>query len=308
MSNTKEKLTMKQLLIADYKRVKSQLNMPTLKMKDYLTNGTFSQYYIQKEFNNWLSFKEAVGEGKQFMDNLEKQKLIDLSLHLYSIHGKLTRKMLLDNNMPYSQVEIHYGTFTNLMRELGLRQESSARGRNRRYEDYIDNLLLIEHKHSYVNALLATDDSPIPSRSYLPIFKTFGEACLEANVRHIGRQSILAPESEAMTAIRDAAGILNDSYYHTELTLDWLRNPKTNLPLPVDAYFPESNLILEYHGPQHYQEGHWHNSRGGSESIEEIQYRDKQKKEMILSKGINYVNIYDYEKDNIEWILNNRIS
>lgn len=308
MEYVENNLSLKQLLIRDYHRVKNKLKLPTLDMKTYLSKGTFSQYYIHKGFGSWLGFKEFIGEGVEFQDKLDKEKLNKLSLHLYETKGKLTRKMLIDNGMPYSQVERHYGTFTNLMQQLGLIQEPSARGRNRRREDYIDNLLLLEHRHSYVNSHLATEDSPIPGSSYLRIFNTFGEACLEADVRHIGRQSILVPDSEAMNAIRVAAGVLNDNYYHTELTLDWIRNPKSGSPLPVDAYFPNSNLMIEYHGPQHYMDNHWHNSRGENESLKEIQYRDKLKKETIISKGINYACIYDYEKDNIEWILNNRIN
>lgn len=67
-----------------------------------------------------------------------------------------------------------------------------------------------------------------------------------------------------------------------------------------DFYIPKYNLVLEYHGRQHYEfVSHFHKTE------EEFQYRlkkDKIKQEEALKNGLNYASI-SYHVDDIEAIL-----
>ena len=69
-----------------------------------------------------------------------------------------------------------------------------------------------------------------------------------------------------------------------------------------DFYIPQYNLVLEYHGRQHYEfVPHFHKTK------ENFQYRlrkDKTKKEQALAHGLNYVSI-SYQTNDLETILSN---
>lgn len=66
----------------------------------------------------------------------------------------------------------------------------------------------------------------------------------------------------------------------TEKTFDWSGKAR------YDFYIPSTRTIIEMHGMQHYS------NRVGWGNFQEIQLRDKQKKELALSNGVlNYVEI-----------------
>jgi len=71
--------------------------------------------------------------------------------------------------------------------------------------------------------------------------------------------------------------------------------------LPFDFYLPSYNLIIEYHGIQHFKSVKlW----GGLKKLYHIQKIDKLKKEYCMNKGIIYLEI-NYKTKNIEEFLNN---
>lgn len=66
-----------------------------------------------------------------------------------------------------------------------------------------------------------------------------------------------------------------------------------------DFYLPEFNLILEYNGEQHYR-----NVECFKESLENIQRRDRIKKELALKNGLDYMIIpFWYSDDEIKDII-----
>lgn len=81
-----------------------------------------------------------------------------------------------------------------------------------------------------------------------------------------------------------------DEQPQREFTFDWLRNPKTNRKLPIDAYYPKHNIAIEYNGLQHYQiDGLY------IKSEEELQYRqelDNVKYQLIKEHGITLVVVH----------------
>jgi len=100
--------------------------------------------------------------------------------------------------------------------------------------------------------------------------------------------------------------IKNNIEYLREYKFDKCFNPKTNKKLPFDFYIYNYNLVIEYHGEQHYQKiGKYFESRGGG--LEGRQYRDKIKKDFCSKEKIKYIEIPYIEFNNISNILKEKI-
>lgn len=99
--------------------------------------------------------------------------------------------------------------------------------------------------------------------------------------------------------------IKNDIEYIREYKFDKCFNPKTNKKLPFDFFIPKYNMLIEYHGEQHYKKtGHFEQRAGG---LEGLQYRDKIKKEFCFQEKIDYLEISYKEFNNINTILKNKL-
>jgi len=75
--------------------------------------------------------------------------------------------------------------------------------------------------------------------------------------------------------------------------------------LSYDFYLPKYNILLEYQGIQHekYVKG-FHNSR---DDFKKQQEHDRRKKEYALANGYNFLEIWYYDFDKIENILNKKL-
>ena len=74
--------------------------------------------------------------------------------------------------------------------------------------------------------------------------------------------------------------------------------------LSYDFYLPEFNLLIEYQGEQH---EHPIEYFGGKEKFICQQEHDRRKREYAQSHGIELLEIWYYDFNNIEDILNNKI-
>lgn len=87
--------------------------------------------------------------------------------------------------------------------------------------------------------------------------------------------------------------------YFTQHTFDGLVDKRK---LKCDFYLPDSNLVIEYNGKQHYEEvATW----GGKETLNEVQRRDELKRVFLKSVNIKLLEIPYTEKDLENLILNN---
>mgnify|MGYP000160803041 CR=1 FL=1 len=66
--------------------------------------------------------------------------------------------------------------------------------------------------------------------------------------------------------------------------------------LKCDFYLPAQNLVIEYHGRQHYEVVQ---SFGGAEALAENQRRDKLKKDYLTANNIGFVEI-SYMEDVVQ--------
>ena len=97
--------------------------------------------------------------------------------------------------------------------------------------------------------------------------------------------------------------IKNNIEYIREHKFNNCVNPKTNKHLPFDFFIPNKNIIIEYHGEQHYKEyKNYFQAAGG---LKGRQYRDKIKLKFCNQNKITYIVISYKEFNNINHILTN---
>lgn len=290
-------------IIKDYGEVRERLGKERLGRKEYLTSGTYTRANIRKFFGEWNDFKKAIGERPLVHKKLSEEEVSEKAYELYEKYGKLTAEIMRAEGYAQPAVDRIFGSFGNMMTKLGLRQEAIGRTKQLTDEKFLSDLISIQRKYGYVNTALLSKHSSIPNNSFINRYGTFGQACLKAGVRHMGAESITHLYGQAMTAFKEISILMNDDYFHTEMTFDWLRNDLTNIPLPVDAYFEHSNLIVEFHGPYHYDESYWLHNTENSNGLDETMRRDALKKHLVIEKGIRFIEIYDYDQDNLADII-----
>lgn len=288
----------KEDFIQDYRRVQNLLSKEKINRNEYLSYGAYPRYYIEKLFGSWNEMKLSLGEKPLMHKRVTKDMVILSATELYNKYGKLTAQIMREEGLSQISVDKHFGSFSNMMDELGFEQASIGRTRSLSDDEFLKDLVFIEKKFGYVNSELLKLHSDIPLASFINRYRTFGEACLKANVRHIGQITINNLDGEAHETIKNISLLIGDESYHTELTFDWLRNDVTGSPLPVDAFFPEHNLVVEYNGPYHYAKDFWLNKEEGT--FEETQRRDSLKDKLCKDNGLNIVWIHHEEKDSLE--------
>lgn len=99
--------------------------------------------------------------------------------------------------------------------------------------------------------------------------------------------------------------IKNNIDYINQFTFNDCINPKTSRKLPFDFYLPKHNIIIEYHGEQHYKKTGYFEKRCGG--LKELQYRDKIKKDYCQNKNITFIEISYLEFSDIQNILKKKI-
>lgn len=287
----------KEDIILDYRAVQKSLGKEKINRTEYLARGNYPRYHIDKLFGGWNNLKKELGEKILMHKHVTKDMISENARELYDKHQKLTAEIMRKEGFSQIVVDKHFGNFSNMMYELGLKQESIGLTRSLSDEKFLSSLLTIQEKHGYVNAELLAKHSSIPLASFINRYGTFGEACLKAGVRHIGKDTIAYYEGEAVTTIRQIAELLNDQNYHTELTFDWLRNDATGFPLPVDAYFPDKKLVVEYNGIYHYSRDYYLNKKYNS--IDETKRRDELREKLCKQNGFKMITVPYFDKDNL---------
>jgi hypothetical protein len=82
--------------------------------------------------------------------------------------------------------------------------------------------------------------------------------------------------------------------------IEWLVNPKTNMPLEIDFYLPQLNLAIEYQGIQHFKP---RTKFGGKDGLKQTQERDAIKRQLLKEHGTKLVEICYYDKINKDVVL-----
>lgn len=83
--------------------------------------------------------------------------------------------------------------------------------------------------------------------------------------------------------------LLFPGYVFIKQKHQWIKNPKTNYPLELDAYCPELMLALEYNGIQHYVWPNFYHSK--IEDFFSQRDRDQIKEDVCISKNVCLIRI-----------------
>lgn len=82
----------------------------------------------------------------------------------------------------------------------------------------------------------------------------------------------------------------------------WFADCRDVNPLPFDFYLPDYNLLIEFDGKQHYEQGHFTHSH-----LSYTQAHDAIKDTYCKGNNINLLRIPYWDMNNIETILNNKL-
>lgn len=99
--------------------------------------------------------------------------------------------------------------------------------------------------------------------------------------------------------------IKNKIKYVREKRFEGCINPKTGKKLPFDFFLPTYNIVIEYHGEQHYKKLPFFEKTGGG--FEGRKYRDAIKEKFVLAEKMSYIIISYKQKKEINNILNKQI-
>ena len=292
-------------IIDDYQKVKQQLEKERLGRKEYLQNGQYTRQNIRKFFGEWNAFKVAIGERPLVHKEVSKEDASNKAYELFAKYEKLTAEIYRAEGYAQPVVDRIFGGFGKMMVALELPQQAIGKTKQLSDEEFLSDLFIIQKEYGYVNSTLLEKHSSIPRASFINRYGTFGEACLKAGVFHVGQDNLFSDTGEAMTAFHEVAKIIGEGEFHTEMTFDWLRNDRTGVPLPVDAYFPKNNLIVEYNGPRHYDARYWTTVTDAYVDLDEIKRRDKLKESLSRQRGFLFLTIPHYKKDNLEELIRN---
>lgn len=99
----------------------------------------------------------------------------------------------------------------------------------------------------------------------------------------------------------------NNIYYESQKSFDLLVGVGNN-PLSYDFYLPDNNLLIEYQGIQHDKpiDFRGEGKKTAEENFKTQQEHDRRKRQYAEDNGINLLEIWYWDYENIETILNNQ--
>lgn len=162
-----------------------------------------------------------------------------------------------------------------------------------------------KHGDKYDYSLLKIEDGSGVAFKSIIICKKHGEFLQRPQAHSNGEGCPFCKISKGEDEVEKFL-IKNNIKYIREYKFDKCFNPKTNKKLPFDFYLPKYNLVIEYHGEQHYKKmGKYFEDRAGG--LEGRQNRDKIKKEFCFKEKIPYIEISYTEFNNINNILKEKL-
>ena len=107
----------------------------------------------------------------------------------------------------------------------------------------------------------------------------------------------MSSSGEEHRVIRIISSLLDEGPIHQQ-SFSWLLNPTTGQRLRVDAYFPKSNLVVEYDGQQHRKfMPYFHKT---PQHFLDLRYRDHTKERLVQERGLLFLRVTDLEPKTAE--------
>lgn len=188
-----------------------------------------------------------------------------------------------------------WGSFENMYNELNIPQKPSPKGikiiSDEVYEDIIKTHIST-HDIKEFNSVILSNICKIHFINYATVCERFGPSIQEV-ANHFNIPYIVKWQSEE-NALSFVAYFLHDFTYIKQYRNNDIKHIRT---LPVDGFWPDYNLCVEYNGRQHYKfSKHFHKTE---KDFDKRQYLDVLKYKQIKDLGFKLLIIKynDSEQD-----------
>ena len=263
---------------------------------NYIRNGKYSRSVIKRLFGSWNKMLRELG----FSVNMTKpgqyteQDIIDDYNRVKSVLGKEPSCAEYRKYGTYSQpvIDRMFGSYTAFSKIVGRRRDA----RFISDDEILEDLRRIAKQFKVLSSEIITSEC---IASYPTVLERFGTMKELGEVYGLPTKPSIR-ESKFFTQCMNIVKRYWKDEYVTEKTFEWLKNPKTNRPLFIDAYFPKRKVAVEIDGSQHYAPRKFY----GENRLKTIQERDRIKNELVTSHGIKMVRIKKGTIKEIEEKLN----
>ena len=213
-----------------------------------------------------------------------KEDILQDMKDFYSTHGSITKRAFFGQT-PYSEYFTvnKFGTFNSLKTEAI--QDAPINNYRVSKEDLVEDVLNVYEEYGRLSKDFYLEHGKYSRKPIERIFGSFNSMLQELDIP-------LNLYKDAEKTILLFEDVLGESAQR-EKTFEWLINDKTGYNMYLDAYFPEMNIALEYHGMQHYEFVPFMEKKEGS--FKQRQYRDKLKKKLCLEHGLTFIE-YGYKE------------
>lgn len=284
-------------LIEDILKVYNHKGDNKFTQKYYLANGKYSGSPIRTN-GGWSSILKELGIELNVHKNVTKEEVINdffrvkkeqgyISSRIFRKYGKYSQKVTDDL----------FGGYCKLLEELNMSSKYSIRLLSN--EEIVNQLKKLYEQYGYINSTLISTKTPY---SHQTIINRFGSMSSLYEAMQINNNVNNNCFFVSADYVIDLFGeVLNETPIR-EWTCKELMNPEGTNHLYVDAYFPKSNLIVEYNGQQHYEYVEFlHKSY---DKFVRTQILDMHKEQIIKEKNINLIKFKYSEPKKKEYIKN----
>nr|DAD59866.1 MAG TPA: endonuclease-like protein [Bacteriophage sp.]DAY34803.1 MAG TPA: endonuclease-like protein [Bacteriophage sp.] len=251
---------------------------------------------------NLKSLKKATPSRKGLpKTGYTKESALIIIKDIESKYGYFSKGLIDVNGPEYGKINHKvitriWGSFSELYRIEGIRQKEPTKGKIIKPNEYYLNLFTSYCKKYKIEGISSSSVRKICSEigfSSKTITDRFGSIeafAKEANLLYCPKEYI-----NEKIVISIVSKLLDEKpimQYRTDLV-------RMSRAMPIDAYFPRSNICLEYNGEQHYMYVEkFHKNR---DSFQKQIHRDKVKHSLIQNAGMKLLVVkYSDTEDDIK--------
>ena len=251
----------------------------------YREHGKYSSCVIRR-FGSWNKILQTLGYKLNMWKpgQYSKEDMINKYLELEQEFGKgKVTSVIYRKYSGYSQliVDKTFGNFTNFQRLMG----GKVDGRYITDEEIEEDIKNLEKLYGVLSTPLYNEEGLISNVTLIKRFGSLKSLCKKLGVKYTGKGRNSKLFQQCMTIVKTFLG----NKFVCEKTFPWLRNPKTDRPLFLDAYYEDLKLGIEVDGGQHFH--CYQNYCPTKKDLKVIQERDSIKEKLCKENGITIVHI-----------------
>lgn len=249
------------LSIEDSWHKRSKEEITKIILKAYKENGEVTLSLLGKKYKLFdkaiyrcfenKSFEEILTELKIPLKigqrkNISKEDCIKEIYRIQREFGYVSKPIMEKNsNINTKVVQRIWGNYGNMYEELKLDRHPS--GVVNTDEEIIEDVKRIYEKYHTINTEILNKEGKFSTFVYKHRFGGLYKTYEKAGITKLFRGG----SAESDYVIQLYAKALNEEPEY-EKTFEWLKSPRTNAKLRLDAFFEKEKLAIEYNGPQHY--------------------------------------------------------